>query len=146
MAQLHVQQKMSVEEKLRLFDELIVVAGQLATTADNFAVTLSAEFEQGVRNQVDNCRAVLNKCPAPADSTWDGSLRDEDLLIEVYQTEPMRNQNIGKEAVKITHSITGLKRASETRPTRAENEKIARKSLADAVRRRYSEMQQRGQV
>lgn len=138
--------EMSTEEKLRLFDELIVTAGTLATQADNAAVTLSKDFEDMVRVPIDNVRAVLDKCPLPESVMWDGSLNDRDLTIRVYQSEPQRVQGRPAAAVEMTHAITGLKRKSETHSTEVENTKIARRALEQAVRQRYTEMKRQGRA
>lgn len=131
---------MTTEEKLGLFDELIVKAGIFCTVADNYGVVLNPDFDQRVRPQLDAVRDVLERCPQPR-SVWDGTFRDEDCTIEIYQSESNRHRGLGAQAVKMTHSITGLVRISESKPSRTENQRVARDALRIAVAKRYSEMQ-----
>lgn len=133
--------ELTPEEARSLLDELVVTSGQLATVVDNFAVTLSKEFEDGVRTQVDAVRAVLARCPQPT-GVWDGQLHEEHLTIELFVPEARRVHGAGAEAVgvKITHDITGINRTSDSKPTRAENEEVARRSLKRAVAERWAEM------
>lgn len=128
---------MSADEQT-LFHELIVVASKLATVADNFAVSLSEHFEEGVRKEVDDVRAVLARCPQPK-GVWDGELRDEDCTIQTYMVPMQRGSE--PRGVKIRHTITGISRDSNSKATQAENREVATKALEVAVAERYQSMQ-----
>lgn len=122
----------------RLFEELIVAAGKLATVSDQAAVVLSEEFEDLVRPSVDEVREILSRCPPPIDQ-WDGTVRDEDVH-EGYFDAPAP-QGKPKQGVSLRHVITGIERQSYTKDTVEENRAVARRSLEGAVGRRYESMQ-----
>lgn len=135
--------ELTTEEKLGLFDELIVASGQLATFSDNCAVVLSKEYEEGVRDHVNNVRAILKRCPQPA-GVWDGDLHDEHLTIEYFVPEARRaaadSTNVNAVGVKITHDITGISRQADAAPTRDANEATVRRSLKKAIHERWVSM------
>lgn len=126
------------QDTQKVFEELIVAAGKLATVSDNAAVVLSEEFEDMVRPSVDEVRAILARCPQPQQK-WDGELRDADITVRRYEApSPQGTQRWG---IELQHTITGIKRQSYTKQTEEENRAVARKALAQAVEERHQALE-----
>ena len=126
------------EEKIDpLFKLLIERTRILATVCDNAAETLSEDFKDMVTGPLSSVQDVLKECPEVG--AWDGSFSDEDIIIESFRHE---SQPDGPgHAVRIRHVPTDLAIASYTKRTTKENELVARKALADMVRKRWEEEQ-----
>lgn len=126
------------QDMQKVFEELVVAAGKLATVSDNAAVVLSEEFETMVRPSVDEVRAILARCPQPQHQ-WDGELRDADITVRRYEApSPQGTQRWG---IELQHTITGIKRQSYTKVTEEENHAVARKALAVAVAERHQSLE-----
>lgn len=130
-------------EDNKLFHELIIAAGQLATVADNAGAVLSAEHEDMCKSQIEAVRAILDQCPSPVGEEWDGTLRKDDCTITVYEAAGPGDAGgsgvrLGNTAVKIVHNPTGIGRQSESKETKEENEDVAFRALEKAVAKEWA--------
>lgn len=120
-----------------VFQELIAAASKLATVADQAATILSEEFEGLVKPAVDEVRDVLMRCPAPT-KEWDGKLHDEHIKETTFDSpSPLGEYRKG---INLLHTITGIQRQSYNKLSEEENRAVARKSLEQAVEKRYQAM------
>ena len=131
-------------DERKLFDELIIASGTLATVADNAAVIISEEFDELVRPQIEAVRAVLDRCPAPQ-TAWDGELHEDDLSITVYRTGH-EGVNVDALGVKIVHRPTGIGRQSESKSSQLQNREVAMRALREAVQREFDARKSRDEA
>lgn len=117
-----------------LYSDLITTANKLATVSDQAATILSEEFEDLVLPTVGEMRAVLAKCPAPT-GAWDGTLKDEDIEESTFPSPAPQGET--RKGINLKHKITGIQRQSYNKLTEEENRAVARKSLEQAVAKRF---------
>jgi hypothetical protein len=123
--------EMTTEEKLKLFDELIVVARVMSRATFNFLETIDDRFRDRIADPLADLNGVLERCPDIV--PWDGTFRDEDFDVKSFRAP---YQGVAEEAkgVKVTHRLTGISGQSYTRPNRAQNLETARKYVENKVR------------
>lgn len=125
------------DQERELFEQLVKASSQLVTVSMLAADVLSEEFDDLVRPSAEAVRAILAQCPQP-EGEWDGTLRDEDI-VETTSPAPAP-QGESRVIVELTHKITGIARQSYTKPTVEENRAVARRSLEQAVAKRYASL------
>jgi hypothetical protein len=123
-------------------DELILEAQKLAVISDNFAETIAPrgaeQHAQALQQQASVVRSIVERLPQPL-SAWDGTLKDEHLEIEKFAPNARPGELIG---VTVKHTITGIGRTSESKPTYEDNLRVARAALETAVAERFQKTHQ----
>jgi hypothetical protein len=121
-----------------LFKLLVAQTRILVTVVDNAAEVLSEEFQDMVTQPLATVQDVLKQCPDA--SVWDGSFREDDLIVEVFRHEAQ--QPGPPVSVKITHVPTEMSVESYSKHTVVDNELAVRRALAERVRNEWERRQQ----
>jgi hypothetical protein len=120
-----------------LFKLLVAQTRVLATVCDNAAAVLSDEFQDMIIQPLAAVQDVLSQCPDA--SVWDGSFREEDLIVDVFRHEAQ--QPGPPVSVKITHVPTSMSVESYSKHTVVDNELAVRRALAERVRNEWERRQ-----
>jgi hypothetical protein len=118
-----------------LFHLLVERTRVLAIVCDNAIEVLSEDFQDMVEGPLRTVQEVLKDCPFYS-TVWDGSFSDDDIVVESFRHETQQQESRDR-GVRVRHLPTDLAVEAYQKPTPEENEKLARKVLAEMVQERW---------